>query len=145
MLRRRTVFLLAALLPFLAGPSRAAAAASLQFAPGQMWSLKDYPAKVIVGHVEPWYNTTVVLISIIDIPGGIIKEMSFMPVEEPALAKSVDKLLSRDAKPVQGFDAEYEGWKANPNAGIYSATVPKTIDLFLRSHGLGLSPSSVGR
>jgi len=145
MLRRQAILLLAAAAAVSAMPGAQAQAPASQFAPGQMWSLKDYPAKVIIGHVDPWYNTTVVAISIVDIPGGIIKEMSFMPIEEPALVKSVDKLLSRDAKPVQGFDAEYAGWKANPNAGIYSATIPVTINLFLHSNALGRSPSSVGK
>jgi hypothetical protein len=145
MLRRRLILLLASTAAGAFAPRAWAQQVSPDFAPGQMWSIKSYPAKVIVGHVAPWYDTTVVNISVIDVPGGIIERISHMAIEKPALAASVDQLLSRDAKPLPGFEAEYQVWKANSGSGIFSSTVPQIIDLMLKNRGLNQSPAAVGQ
>lgn len=135
-LRREAILLLATGMAAAIVPRARAEEPLPDFAPGQMWSLKNYPAKVIVGIVEPWYDTVVVLVSVTDIPGDVVKQMSFLPIEKPALAASVDKLLARDAKPLPGFEALYKSWKTTPGSGIYSATVPATIDMIF---GKGVS------
>lgn len=143
MLRRFAILLLAgaAVLPLV--PRAWSEDAAPDYAPGQMWSLKSYPAKVIVGRVERWYDTTVVLVSVSDVPGGIISTIGFLPIEKPAMDASVDRLLARDAKPLQGFDSEYRQWKANPSSGIYSAKVPDTIAMILKNTFL-IGPSGSG-
>ena len=145
MLCRLAIVLLTAAAMAATIPGARAEGKAPDFAPGQMWSLKGYPAKVIVGQVEPWYDTVVVHVSVIDIPGGIIKQLSHMPIEKPALAASVDKLLATDAKPQPGFKSEYLSWKANPSSGIYSATVPTTIELLLHNRSLSRAPAAVGQ
>jgi hypothetical protein len=141
MLRRQAILLLASTAAGSLIPC--AWAQTPDFAPGQMWSLKSYPAKVIVGRVEAWYDTTVVLVSVTDVPGGILKEISFLAIEKPALAASVDQLLASDAKPLQGFDAGYYNWKAQPGSGIFSATMPQTIDAILKNRNISAPPLNI--
>jgi hypothetical protein len=145
MLRRQAILLLAASAAGALVPRAWAQEVSPDFAPGQMWSLKSYPAKVIVGIIEPWFDTTVVHVSVLDIPGGIISQVSHLPIEKPALAASVDQLLSRDAKTLQGFEAEYQEWKANPGSGIFSSRVPQTIALLIKNKNLAAPPAAVGQ
>jgi hypothetical protein len=145
MLRRQAIFLLASTVSGALVPRAWAQEVSPDFAPGQMWSLKSYPAKVIVGIIEPWFDTTVVHVSVMDIPGGIISQVNYLPIEKSALAASVDQLLSRDAKTLQGFEAEYREWKANSGSGIFSSRVPQTIALLIKNRNLVGPPSAVGQ
>jgi hypothetical protein len=116
----------------LTAPVGRAAEPAAAFSPGQTWTVKNSPAKIIVVRVEPWHDRTVVHVSIIDMPAPDdlkwLDHIGHMPFDRDALAASVDKLVASDAKPENGFEQGYANWQAN-QGGIFTISVPAAIDI----------------
>ena len=112
-------------------PAGLAAEPAAAFAPGQMWTLKNSPAKIIVVRVEAWRDQTAVHLSVVDIPTPdelkCFDHIDHMPFDSEALAASVDRLVASDAKPENGFEQGYADWQAK-HGGIFTISVSAVIE-----------------
>ena len=88
-------------------PAGLAAEPAVAFVPGQMWTIKNSPAKVVVVRVEAWKGRTAVHVSVVAIPTPddlkMLDHIDHVPFDSDALAASVDALVDLHAKPANGF------------------------------------------
>ena len=118
--------------------AQAANIPKLNFAPGQMWSIKSATpttTKVIIGRREEWGGKIAVHVSVIDVPipsdmpgAGRTTTVHHMPFDEAALAASVDQLLVTDASPAPNFESGYAQWQS-ADGGIYTINVSKAVEI----------------
>jgi len=112
-------------------PTGLAAEPVVAFAPGQMWTIKNSPAKIIIGRVEPWRGRTAVHVSVVDIPTPddlkLFDHIDHMPFDSEALAASADKLIAVDARPASGFQPGYDDWQAR-HRGLFTISVAAVVE-----------------
>jgi hypothetical protein len=119
-----------------------ASAPTPDLAPGQEWSIKSVSpttAKVVIGRVEPWRDTTCVSVSIVDIPipqgesgAGGATQIGHAPFESSALAASVDRLLATGISPAPAFESGYKQWH-DAKGGIFTISVEKAIEAMFQT------------
>jgi hypothetical protein len=118
---------------------KARAEPAQSFAVRQKWSIKSpipTTAKIIIGRIEPRADKRVIHVSIVEIPNPLSKQaeplnIDHVPFDEPALARSVDQLISTDATPAPDFEGGYNRWHSDANAGVFDLDVSRVISAFL--------------
>jgi hypothetical protein len=105
------------------------------FKVGQMWAIKNSDIEIVVGRVEQFGSgKTAVSVSVFNVPcppeaGCKTTVVGHAPFDSDALAGSIDKLLSTDAKPAPQFEEGYTNWKA-AKGGVFTvpvSTLPKLL------------------
>jgi len=112
-------------------PAGLAAEPAVAFVPGQMWTIKNSPAKVVVVRVEAWKGRTAVHVSVVAIPTPddlkMLDHIDHVPFDSDALAASVDALVDLHAKPANGFQQGYDDWQAD-HCGLFTIAVATVLE-----------------
>lgn len=133
----------------MAGASPADNLEGMQFAEGQLWSIKSASpttTKVIVGRKEQWQGRVAIHVSLVDVPlpvhlgsAGGTTTIVHMPFDEAALAASVNKLLGTDASPAPGFEDGYRHWQS-AQGGIFTIGVSEAVETIFVTLEHGQTP-----
>jgi len=107
-----------------------------EFVPGQMWSMTSATAtsaKIIIDRIEPWRETRVVHISVVDVPvpsevpvARRVTDITHMPFDEAALRASVKDLLATGVPIGPSFESGYKQWR-DAKGGIFTVSVEDAI------------------
>ena len=98
-------------------PAQAAVPAPT-FHPGQMWSIRHSPIRIVIGNIDPAPGgKTAIGISLLNVPcppiaGCVTTTVSHLAYDAAALAASVDKLLAAHAPLGDDYALRYDHWKA---------------------------------
>jgi hypothetical protein len=110
------------------------------FKVGQMWTIKSSDMDIVVGRVEPFGSEkTAVSISVLNVPcppeaGCKTTVVGHAPFDSNALASSVDKLVSTDAKTAPQFEDGYANWKS-AKGGVFTVPVSQLPELLFKATG----------
>jgi len=108
------------------------------FVVGQTWSVKtSVPStlSVVVGRIETLpgdYRVVHVSLCDVAIPPGMlgaggVLDFGHMPVEEAALAASVDTVVATGVAPARYFEDGYEEWRASGSLSAFTCSVQEAI------------------
>lgn len=114
---------------------------SRRLAVGQMWSIRariPTNAKLVIGQIEVVSGKGIVHVSLVDIPYSLENEIrvanvDHVPFTEQAVAASVDRLLSSNAKAGPGFAQSYAEWHRMQGATAFDIGVSEAIEVFLQT------------
>jgi hypothetical protein len=119
-----------------ASPQTFAADATPKFAIGQTWSLKAPAAagvRVVIGRIDFMSGHTIIHVSVLNIPTPDwhpqrVTDISHTPIEDTALAGSVDKVMATGSAPAAHFEDGYGQWRS-ARGGVFTVGVAQIIEM----------------